>query len=80
MSCVFGTLSLIFVFLPWITKAYHYESVYNGYILISANLAGCLGCVMVGVFGKTLSYRRKCILLLGPPIIIFGFLWLSFEF
>ena len=78
MTFVFSTMSLIFVFLPWTTKTYGFDSVYNGYIIISANLAGCLGCVVVGVFGKALTYKRKSMFLLLSQILVYLLIWGSF--
>ena len=52
MSFSFGMMSLIFVFLPWMTKTYNFDSECNGYIIVSANLGGCLGCIIIGILGK----------------------------
>ena len=79
MTFVFATLSLVFVFFPWIMKTYHLDSVYNGYVIISANLAGCVGCVVVGIFGKKFTYKRKCSILLFGQIVMYGAIWGSFE-
>lgn len=76
---VFGAVSIIYVFLPWISKAYQYESVVNGYVIISANIAGCLGCVIVSTFGKDLAYKTKTLILAAGEIVAIGILWLSFE-
>ena len=78
MTFVFGAVSLMFVFLPWTTKTYDYESVINGYIILSANMAGCLGCIVVGIFGKNVAYKKKSILLSIPPILAYTLIWGSF--
>ena len=78
MTFVFGAVSLMFVFLPWTTKTYDYESVYNGYIILSANMAGCLGCIAIGVLGKSFPYKKKSIFLSIPPIFAYSLIWGSF--
>ena len=79
MTFVFATLTLIFVFLPWISKIYHYKAVYNGYIIVCANAAGLFGCIIVGFFGKSMSYKKKCIVLMVPQFIFMGLIWVSME-
>jgi hypothetical protein len=75
---LFGGFSIMFVFMPWVTKCYGYESVSNGLIIISANLAGCLGCVVVGL-AKKIPYRTKCAALLAAETVCFVLLWITFE-
>jgi hypothetical protein len=79
MTFVFATLTLIFVFLPWITKVYNYRAVYNGYIIVCANAAGLVGCVVTGLVGKSMSYKRKCIVMMIPQLIFMGMIWVSVE-
>lgn len=77
MTFIFGDLSLIFVFLPWITKTYEFESQSNGYIIVSANIAGLVGCVVVGLLGKAISYRKKSLILNFATIIFLILIGLS---
>jgi len=79
MSFVFCTLTLVFVFLPWITKIYNYRAIYNGYIIVCANAAGLFGCIIIGLIGKAMTYKRKCIVLMIPQLIFMGGIWLSLE-
>lgn len=80
ITFVFGDFSVIFVFLPWITKTYHYETLSNGIIIACANLAGCLGCVLISIYGKQYTYRIKCILLGIGLVLSTAFMWISLEF
>lgn len=77
LTFVFGDLSIIFVFLPWITKTYHYEMVSNGIVVGCANLAGLVGCVIVSLFGKKYTYRQKCIGLSVGMVVSISLLWLT---
>jgi hypothetical protein len=79
ITFVFGDLSIIFVFTPWITKTYGYETISNGIIIACSNLVGCLGCVLVSVIAKSVTYRKKCIVLIIGLIIGNFLLWGSLE-
>ena len=72
-------MSIIFVFLPWITKTYHYETVSNGIIVGCANLVGLFGCILVSALGKKYTYKQKCVFLAVGMVITICFLWLTFE-
>ena len=79
ITCFFGDFSLFFVFLPWITKTYNFESISNGIIIISANLVGCIGCVIIGKLGNQLSYRAKSLILAPGVVVSLSLLWVSLE-
>lgn len=79
ITFIFGDLSVIFVFMPWITKTYDYETVSNGLIIVCANLSGCAGCIIIGLINKRFGYKRKCAVLLLGTIVAIIFLWISLE-
>lgn len=76
---VFGTVSIIYVFMPWITKAYHYDTIFNGYSILSANVAGCVGCILISTLAKNVSYKSKTIFLACLEVIALGIFWGSLE-
>jgi len=78
MTLIFGDFSIIFVFIPWITKTYGYETMSNGLIIICANLSGCVGCVIVGLIKKRFTYKKICSILLIGLYLSLGLLWISF--
>jgi Na+/melibiose symporter-like transporter len=78
MTLIFGEFSVIYVFLPWITKTYNYETVSNGLIIICANIAGCVGCAVVSVLKRHLTYKKICTIGLIGLCLNIGLLWLSF--
>jgi MFS-type transporter involved in bile tolerance (Atg22 family) len=77
ITFVFGDLSIIFVFMPWITKTYHYATVSNGIIIASSNIVGCLACVLISTIGKRFTYKQKCTFLSIGLIFSMAFLWLT---
>lgn len=72
-------MSIVYVFVSWITKTYDFDSVYNGYIIISANCGGIVGCVLIGTLAKSATYKRRSNVLAFLEIIAMGMLWGAFE-
>jgi hypothetical protein len=78
ITLIFGDFSVIFVFTPWVSKTYGYETISNGLIFICANLSGCLGCVVVGLMKNHFTYKKICTILLIGLSLSLGLIWISF--
>lgn len=76
---VFGDLTIMFVFFPWISKAYDFNKTINGTIFLVANVMGCLACVLFGLLNKRITYKMRCVIFSLGFIASLGLLWLSFE-
>ncbi len=77
---VFSAIAQIFVFIPWIGKAYDFETKNNGFFIISAFIGGIFGCISVIFFAKSLSYKKKINLLAFGSIVAVAFIVAAFEF
>ena len=76
---IFSDLTIVFVFFPWISKAYQFSTTINGTIFLVANFMGCLACVLFGLLNKKLTYRLRCVGFSAGFILSLMLLWLSFE-
>lgn len=65
--------------MPWITKAYSYDTVFNGYSILSANVAGCIGCIIISTLANNLSYKSKTIILASLETIALVLFWGTLE-
>lgn len=78
MTLVFGDFSVIYVFLPWVSKSYGFKTETNGKIIIFANIFGLLGCILVGFIKKRLTYKKICTFALVGLAVSLGMILLSF--
>ena len=42
-------------------------------------MSGCIGCIVVGFFGKESPYKKKTLFLSVPPALAYCLIWGSFE-
>jgi len=52
ITFVFANLSIIFIGVAWLGEAYGISTSQCGYILVTANAAGLLGCALSGLLLK----------------------------
>jgi MFS-type transporter involved in bile tolerance (Atg22 family) len=78
MTFVFANLSIIFVGVAWLGEAYDFGATECGYILVTANVFGLIGCVLAGLILKE-KYKIKCQILLVISFFAFGGMWFGFE-
>lgn len=64
--------------MSWITKAYSFDTVYNGYIIVSANVGGCLGCTLISTLPNHVSYKSKTLILASAEVVAMGMIWGAF--
>ena len=75
---IFGDLTIMYIFLPWITKAYNIDKNFNGTIFLVANALGCIGCVLFGLLNKRITYRMRCIIFSLGFLASQALIWVAF--